>query len=798
MLLCREAMFSSLARSLAPDSAISVDSRTSRELQFRTIQESLRISRDHNELQVATKSAVLLTKMVPLCQQQGLSVDIAAQFELAQVLWDQGEASRSIQLLKDIQQEKLASQTVEVNMSRVLSTLGHRIAEARLEDPRDIRDHYLQPASDWLTNDDALRKSDRGKVFHDFAVFCDRQVSNQDILEDLKRLEGTRNHKEEEVLKYESMLTEASSSKRDMIRSVRNRTKAWLQLVQDELAIQQEAHESLKISAVLNYLKSLADSDDYKNDVLRFCALWLDNSDNETLNARVADEIEKVPSRRFAPLVNQLFSRLSDIMNGFQKVLQNLLFRICVDHPYHGMYQVFMSSKTPPGTDEASRRRNQAATNLANQLKADQNMKAQWQNIYYSNFVYLRFAQEMLGSKVKSGTKVPLAKTEAGARLANDIPKRMLPPPTMKIEVRDDCDYSQVPVVVKYLPECSVASGLSAPKIVTAIASDGKRYKQLFKTGNDDLRQDLVMEQVFEQVSALLKEHRETRQRQLGIRTYKVVPLTTTTGIIEFVQNTIPLNDYLLPAHASHFPRDMDFNAARYLISQVQKKSPQERLKAYKKITNNFHPVLRFFFMERFLNPDDWFSKRLAYTRSTAAISILGHILGLGDRHGHNILLDEQTGEVVHIDLGVAFEQGRILPVPEVVPFRLTRDLVDGMGITKTEGVFRRSCEFTLAALRRESYSIMTILDVLRYDPLYSWSLSPTRAKKMQDTQDAGTLNANGKKEDEPSEANRSLAVVAKKLGDTLSVSATVSELIQQATDERNLAVLFCGWAAFL
>ena len=30
----------------------------------------------------------------------------------------------------------------------------------------------------------------------------------------------------------------------------------------------------------------------------------------------------------------------------------------------------------------------------------------------------------------------------------------------------------------------------------------------------------------------------------------------------------------------------------------------------------------------------------------------------------------------VHIDLGVSFEQGRILPTPETIPFRLTRDVV--------------------------------------------------------------------------------------------------------------------------
>ena len=327
-----------------------------------------------------------------------------------------------------------------------------------------------------------------------------------------------------------------------------------------------------------------------------------------------------------------------------------------------------------------------------------------------------------------------------------------------------------------------------------------------FKSGNDDLRQDAIMEQVFAQVSNLLQAQRSTRQRNLGIRTYRVLPLTATAGIIEFVPNTIPLHEYLIPAHLRHFPKDLKSNTCRKHIADAQSKSVEQRIKTFRQVIDHFHPVLRYFFMERFENPDDWFERRLAYTRSTAAISILGHVLGLGDRHGHNILLDEKTGEVVHIDLGIAFEQGRVLPVPEVVPFRLTRDLVDGMGITKTEGVFRRCCEFTLEALRNESYSIMTILDVLRYDPLYSWSLSPLRLKRMQDVQtEAPPVNGEGpdderarkKGESEPGEADRALTVVAKKLSRSLSVVATVNELIQQATDERNLALLFCGWAAY-
>jgi ataxia telangiectasia mutated family protein len=344
------------------------------------------------------------------------------------------------------------------------------------------------------------------------------------------------------------------------------------------------------------------------------------------------------------------------------------------------------------------------------------------------------------------------------------------------------------------------------------------------------------MEQVFDQVSRLLKNHTTTRLRNLGIRTYKVLPLSTRSGLMEFVQNTIPLHQWLMPAHEKYYPNDWKSEKCRKDIGACQSDSQSTRVKLWQKVAENFHPIMRYFLLERFEDPDEWFEKRLAYTRSTAAVSILGHVLGLGDRHCHNILLDEKSGEVVHIDLGVSFEAGRVLPVPEVVPFRLTRDLVDAMGYTKTEGVFRRCCEFTMDTLREERESIMTLLNVLRYDPLVNWSVTPTKAKRMQEGQDtnarAGTVGPGGtpaptpvpgsnvsgapvtgtttagaveeaaeasnkKREEQAGEAGRALSVVEKKLSKTLSTRATVNELIQAATDERNLAVLYCGWSSW-
>lgn len=66
------------------------------------------------------------------------------------------------------------------------------------------------------------------------------------------------------------------------------------------------------------------------------------------------------------------------------------------------------------------------------------------------------------------------------------------------------------------------------------------------------------------------------------------------------------------------------------------------------------------------------------------------------------------------------------------VPFRLTRDLVDGMGVCGVGGVFTRSCEAALAVMRANKEALLTIIEVFIYDPLYKWALSPLKALQRQ------------------------------------------------------------------
>lgn len=66
------------------------------------------------------------------------------------------------------------------------------------------------------------------------------------------------------------------------------------------------------------------------------------------------------------------------------------------------------------------------------------------------------------------------------------------------------------------------------------------------------MRQDAVMEQVFELVNMVLRKDRETKRRNLSVRGYSVIPLAAQAGILEFVENTMPLQAWLLEAHKKY------------------------------------------------------------------------------------------------------------------------------------------------------------------------------------------------------------------------------------------------------
>ena len=103
-------------------------------------------------------------------------------------------------------------------------------------------------------------------------------------------------------------------------------------------------------------------------------------------------------------------------------------------------------------------------------------------------------------------------------------------------------------------------------------------------------------------------------------------------------------------------------------------------------------------------------------------MSMVGYVLGLGDRHPSNLMIERKTARVVHIDFGDCFEVARNREkFAECVPFRLTRMMINAMDVGALRGSFRRTCERIMALLRTNKGSIMAMLEAFVLDPLANW-----------------------------------------------------------------------------
>ena len=109
-------------------------------------------------------------------------------------------------------------------------------------------------------------------------------------------------------------------------------------------------------------------------------------------------------------------------------------------------------------------------------------------------------------------------------------------------------------------------------------------------------------------------------------------------------------------------------------------------------------------------NSESWLQRRATYTRSLAVMSMVGYVLGLGDRHPSNLMLDRKTGKVLHIDFGDCFEVAmQREKFPEKVPFRLTRMLVNAMEVAGIEGNYRSTCDPSNLMLDRKTGKVLHI-----------------------------------------------------------------------------------------
>jgi serine/threonine-protein kinase ATR len=343
-----------------------------------------------------------------------------------------------------------------------------------------------------------------------------------------------------------------------------------------------------------------------------------------------------------------------------------------------------------------------------------------------------------------------------------------------------------VVTVDSFLDEVLVLGSLAKPRRLTARGSDGQNYMLLIKP-KDDLRTDQRLMEFNGMINRSLKRDAQSSRRQLYIKTYAVTPLNEECGIIEWVDGLKTLRDIILAQYKARNIQP-DYNQIRNMMKEATEFDVKRFTEG---VLGMFPPILHVWFIQQFPNPSAWFSARLKYTRSCAVMSMVGTILGLGDRHGENVLLEEGNGGIFHVDFNCLFDKGLTFAQPERVPFRLTHNMVEAMGIYGYEGPFRQCSELTLAILRQQEETLMTILEAFIYDP----TLDLQKEKKTSRNRDSGPKMQPQAVVDS---IKRKVQGLLPDESIPLSVEGQVEELIKQAVDPKNLTAMYIGWCPFL
>ncbi|KAM3569626.1 hypothetical protein VYU27_008290 [Nannochloropsis oceanica] len=270
-----------------------------------------------------------------------------------------------------------------------------------------------------------------------------------------------------------------------------------------------------------------------------------------------------------------------------------------------------------------------------------------------------------------------------------------------------------------------VISSKQRPRKVTIHGEDGRDYLFLLK-GHEDLRQDERVMQLFGLVNALLARDRRTNKHDLSIQRYAVTPLSHNVGIVGWVPHCDTLHALI-----------RDYREARKVMLGIEHRLMLQMTPDYESLPlmhkvevfeaaleNTAGQDLYKVLWLKSENSEIWLDRRTNYTRSLAVMSMVGYILGLGDRHPSNLMLDRHTGKILHIDFGDCFEVAMHREkYPEKIPFRLTRMLTNAMEVSGIEGNFRCTCEKVMTVLRDNRDSLIAMLEAFVHDPLISWRL---------------------------------------------------------------------------
>uniref|UniRef100_A0A8C7SDY8 DNA-dependent protein kinase catalytic subunit n=1 Tax=Oncorhynchus mykiss TaxID=8022 RepID=A0A8C7SDY8_ONCMY len=379
-----------------------------------------------------------------------------------------------------------------------------------------------------------------------------------------------------------------------------------------------------------------------------------------------------------------------------------------------------------------------------------------------------------------------------------------------------------------------VMNSIRRPKRLIVRGDDEREYPFLVK-GGEDLRQDQRIEQLFTVMNIILAQNTTCAHSSMQLRTYQVVPITTRIGLIEWMENTCTLKDLLLRTRTEEEQQTL----TRYSSSRYAKniESTTDLTDDLDKTNVSFCLCSLRAFVRMSTTPEAFLSLRSHFTSSHALLCISQWLLGIGDRHLSNFMINMETGGMIGIDFGHAFGSAtQFLPVPELMPFRLTRQFVNLMQPMKQSGLIQSVMVHSLRAYRANPELLLNTMDVFVKEPSLDWKNFELKqlkkggtwtesvnikeinwyplqkvnfARRKLEGANPATITSEelklGFEKDSAFKAMQSVALgneehnVRARLGpDSLSVESQVDCLLDQAMDPNILGRVWVGWEPWI
>lgn len=381
---------------------------------------------------------------------------------------------------------------------------------------------------------------------------------------------------------------------------------------------------------------------------------------------------------------------------------------------------------------------------------------------------------------------------------------------------------------------------LRIPLRIIIRGSDEKDHKYLVKWG-EDLRTDQRMQQVFTLMNSLYSSSPLCAHTSFlpSLDTYQVVPLSLEVGILKWVESTQPLMEFI--NNSLREGEAKCYQAAKELYEkggswQLERKQVEDKgvVKRYVDIVNKIPwDILRRGLVRLSNSSEGFFCLRSVFANSYATMCVSHWLLGVGDRHSGNILISLKTGRAVGIDFGHHFESSvQFIPVPELMPFRLTPQIVNVFQPLGHASMMKDVMVAVLGALQESRHLLLAMLETFVREPTKDW----LDFVRMQEGDSAGsrvemfseerirclkgklsglhpahvTVWALSKNKSAGKDRTVLMGLKEVVLGTTsettraamgedgLTVHQQVDALLEQATDPKILGRTWMGWAPYL